>query len=233
MTEPTDQLTAHESVWEYRIRQRIALERIILTVGNQREKLRARQFLEAMEQAHPGLLEDIDLHTPALLEDIDYQHPELFEDVEYSKATRRKFALKLPTDIQWEERTVRRAVKEYADLFLPCDAHFHDAMKGLQYLYTLHPELFARAREQAVAVRERILDDEIHCKCGCCTADNSRPAAAFAASQSGRFARVTQRIACARSSRAGGDAALGWDGTFFLDRIGEIAPEMLKDPARR
>ena len=47
MTKSTEKLTAREFVWVHRIRQRIAFERIILTVGNPNEKLRAKQFLEA------------------------------------------------------------------------------------------------------------------------------------------------------------------------------------------
>ncbi len=97
MSKPSEKLTAREFIWEHRLRQRITLERIILTVGNPKEKYRAKQFLEAMEKANPKLLlEDIDHHTPELLEDIDHHTSELFDDSEYSKAKGRKTALKLP-----------------------------------------------------------------------------------------------------------------------------------------
>ncbi|MCK4508658.1 MAG: hypothetical protein KAU27_08960, partial [Desulfuromonadales bacterium] len=139
MSKPSEKLTAREFVWEYRLRQRITLERIILTVGNPKENHRAKQFLEAMEKANPKLLEDIDQHSHEFLEEIDYHPLELFDDSEYSKATGRKTALKLPQDILWEEKAIRRAVTEYRDLFHPCEILFNNAMKGLQYLNNLHP----------------------------------------------------------------------------------------------
>ena len=150
MSKLSDKLTAREFVWEHRLRQRITLERIIVTVGNPKEKSQAKQFLEEMEKANPELLEGIDHYSPELLEEMDYHAPELFDDSEYSKAKGRKTALTLPKDILWENRIIRRAVREYRDLFHPCETSFNNAMKGLQYLNNLLPELFARARVQAI-----------------------------------------------------------------------------------
>jgi hypothetical protein len=229
MTKSTDKLTAREFVWVHRIRQRIAYERIILTVGNPREKSRAKQFLEAMEQAHPKLLEDIDQYTLELLEDSDPYTPELFGDSEYCKAKGRKTALKLPKDIVWEERVIRRAAREYRDLFHPCESFFNNAMKGLQYLYNLHPKLFARAKDQAIEQRDQILSFEIYCKCDCTTRENSHPADSFKITSRGRFENVSKRISFARKAlESTGDNNQGrWQ--FFLDRIKEVAPEMLQD----
>ncbi len=225
MTKLFEKLTAHEYVWVYRIRQRIALERIILTVGAFHEKHRAKQFLEAMEQANPELFEDIDLHAPELLEDLGHNTPELFDESEYSKAKGRKTALKLPRDIRWEERIIRRAASEYRDLFHPCENHFNNAMKGLKYLNNLHPELFARARVQAVEQRDQILTFDIYCKCDCTTKEERQPADAFKITNRGRFKNASKRVTNAKQTL--GDSRQS-DWQFFLDRIREVAPEMLE-----
>jgi hypothetical protein len=224
MTKPDATLSARESVWAYRIRQKIALERIILTVGTPKEKYRAKQFLEAMEQAYPELLEDFEQYDLELLE---HPAPELFDESEYSGFKGRKLALKLPKDAVREEKIVSRAVRDYADLFHPCENTFHNAMTGLRYLSTLHPELFARAREQAVEQRDRILTCEIYCKCGCTTPDNCQPAESFEIASRGRFANVAQRIRFSVQSpdSTGDNSHEDWQ--FFLDRVRDIAPEML------
>ena len=227
MLKPSEKLTAREFVWEHRLRQRITLERIILTVGNSEEKSRAKQFLEAMEKANPNLLEGIDHYTPELLEDIDYHDPELFDNSEYSKAKGRKTALKLPKDILWEDRIIRRAVREYGDLFHPCEISFNNAIKGLQYLNNLLPELFARARVQAIEQRDQILTFEIYCKCNCTTKEDRQPADSFKITNRGRFKNVSKRITCAKQTlESHGDSSQS-DWQFFLDRVGEVAPEML------
>ena len=238
MSKPSEKLTAREFVWEHRLRQRITFEQIILMVGNPKEKYRAKQFLEAMEKANPKLLEDIDHLTPELLEDIDHLTPELLEDIgpltpelfddsEYSKAKGRKTALKLPQDILWEERIIRRAIRDYRDLFHPCDNLFNNAMKGLGYLNNLHPKLFVRARDQAIEQRDQILTCDIYCKCDCTTTENRQPADSFKITNRGRFEKVSKRITYARQTLEGiGDHRQG-DWQFFLDRIGEVAPEML------
>jgi len=224
MTKPTETLTARESVWTYRIRQKIALERIVLAVGNPKEKYRAKQFLEAMEDAYPELLEDFEQYTFELL---DHPTPELFDESEYSKAKGRKTALKLPKDIIWEEKIIKRAVREYADLFHPCMNIFNNAMQGLQYLSNLHPELFVRARTQAIEQRDQILTIEIYCKCGCTTPENRQPADSFKIANRGRFESVSKRIAYARQATEETGDNLQDDWQFFLDRIREVAPEML------
>ena len=224
MTKPTETLTARESVWMYRIRQKIALERIILKVGKSREKSRAKQFLEAMEQAYPELLEDFEQFDLDLQ---DYPAPELFDASEYAEARGRKQAFKLPRDIVWEEKVIKRAVRDYFDLFHPCDNAFHSAMIGLRYLSALHPELFAKAKAQAVAQRDRILTCEIHCKCGCTSPENCQTADSFGIAERGRLANVSNRIASARQVLADAGGNSPDDRQFFLDRVGEIAPEML------
>jgi len=224
MTKPIETLTANESVWAYRIRQKIALERIILTVGNPKEKYRAKQFLQAMEQAYPDLLEDFEQYAFELL---DYPTPELFDESEYSKAKGRKTALKLPRDIVWEEKIIGRAVREYADLFHPCEDIFNNAIKGLRYLKTLHPELFARAWAQAIENRDRILTCEIYCKCGCTSPDNLQPADSFRIAERGRLESVSKRITYAKQTLAVAGDKSHDDWQFFLDRVGEMAPEML------
>lgn len=229
MTKSSAYVTARESVWIHRIRQRIAFERIILLVGKPEEQARAKQFLEAMEQAYPELLEDTEQYLLDFFKEIDDHPPELFDASEYSKAKGRKTALKLPKDIRWEERNIRRAVREYRDLFFPCENLFNNAMKGLQYLHHLLPELFARARAQAIEQRAQILTSEIYCKCNCTTPANSRPADAFEMTTRGRFENVSQRITCARQVLEGRGANSQGHWQFFLDRIGEIAPEMLQD----
>lgn len=228
MLKRSDDMSAIESVWEHRLRQRITLERIILTVGNPKEQTRAKQFLEAMEKANPKLLEDAETYDPELFEDVDYHTPELFDASEYCPAKGRKTALKLPKDIVWEERIVRRAVREYRDLFHPCDYSFHNAMKGLQYLHKLHAELFARARAQAIEQRAELLTCDIYCKCDCTTREDRQPAAAFNITSRGRFKNVAKRIASARQSlECAGDGSQG-DWQFFLDRVRDVAPEMLE-----
>ena len=196
-----------------------------MTVGNPKETFRAKQFLEAMEQAHPELLEDIDQYTLELLEENDPFTPELFDDSEYCKAKGRKTALKLPKDIVWEERVIRRATGEYRDLFHPCEKNFSNAMKGLEYLYNLHPKLFARAKDQAIEQRAQILSFEIYCKCGCTTPKNSQPADSFKITNRGRFENVSKRISFAKQSLEDSGDQSHWQ--FFLDRIREITPEML------
>lgn len=227
MAKSSEKLTAREFVWEHRIRQRIALERIILTVGSPRERSRARQFLEAMGQANPELLEDIEQYVLDLLYERDQYTPELFDKSEYAKAAGRKTALKLPKDILWEERVIRRAAREYRDLFHPCENHFRNAMKGLQYLHSLHPELFARGRAQVIAQRDQILTFEIYCKCCSTTKQDRQPADSFHRTDSGRFKAVSKRIAQARKSlvQTGANHQVDWQ--FFLDRIREVTPEML------
>lgn len=238
MSKPSERLTAREFIWEHRLRQRITFERIILTVGNPEEKNRAKQFLEAMEKANPKLLEDVDYYTPELLEDIDhltpelledidYYAPELFDDSEYSKVKGRKTALKLPKDILWEDRIIRRAVREYRDLFHPCETSFNNAMKGLQYLNNLLPELFARARVQAIEQRDQILTFEIYCKCDCTTKEDRQPADSFKITNRGRFKNASKRITYAKQTLESTGDSSQCDWQFFLDRIGEVAPEML------
>ena len=224
MKKSAETLTARESVWTYRIRQKIALERIVLTVGNPKEKYRAKQFLEAMEHACPELLEDFEQYTFEL---IDHPAPELFDESEYSKAKGRKTALKLPKDIVWEEKIISRAVREYTDLFHPCMNIFNNAMMGLQYLSNLHPELFVRARTQAIEQRDQILTFEIYCKCGCTTPENRQPADSFKIASRGRFQSISKRIAYARQATEDTGDNLQDDWQFFLDRIREVAPEML------
>lgn len=228
MSKPSEKLTAREFVWEHRLRQRITLERIILTVGNPKEQYRAKQFLEAMEQANPKLLEEIDQHSHVLLEDVDPYTSELFDESEYSKVKGRKTALKLPKDILWEERIVRRAVREYRDLFHPCEHCFDNAMKGLQYLNNLHSELFARARAQAIERRDQILTFEIYCKCDCTTKEDRQLADSFKVTSRGRFKNVSQRITYAKQNQEslGGSRQSDWQ--FFLDRVRDVAPEMLE-----
>jgi hypothetical protein len=180
-----------------------------------------------MEKANPNLLEGIDHYTPEFLEEIDYHAPELFDDSEYSKAKGRKTALKLPKDILWEDRIIRRAVREYRDLFHPCEISFNDAMKGLLYLNNLLPELFARARVQAIEQRDQILTFEIHCKCDCTTNEDRQPADLFKITNRGRFKNVSKRITYAKQTlKSTGDRSQS-DWRFFLDRIREVSPEML------
>lgn len=231
MTKLSETLTAQEHVWVYRLRQRIVLERIVLTVGSPREKLKAKQFLDAMEQANPELFEDIDMHAPELLEDDGPQTPELFDESEYSRPSGRKTALKLPKDILWEDRVIRRAAREYRDLFHPCENIFKNALKGLQYLNRLHPDLFTRARVLAIEQRNQILTCDIYCKCNCTTMEDRQPATSFKITDRGRFRNVSKRIITARQAHvSSGDIGQNGqnDGLFFLNRIGEVAPEMLE-----
>jgi|GEM_PF-2412164 hypothetical protein len=228
MTKLSETLTAQEYVWAYRLRQRIVLERIVLTVGNPRERRKAKQFLEAMEQANPELFEDIDLQTPELLQDIEPQTPELFDASEYSRARGRKTALKLPKDIMWEDRTIRRAAREYRELFHPCENLFRNALKGLQYLHRLHPELFTRARVLAIEQRNQILTSDIYCQCDCATQEDRQPADSFKISDRGRFRNVSMRITHAMQATVSSGVNGQIDWQFFLNRIRDVAPEMLE-----
>ena len=227
MTKPSDLLTAREFVWVHRIRQRIAFERIVLTIGNPREKARAQQFLQEMEQVSPELFEDIDRDTPELLEETNDNAPELFDASEYSKAKGRKTALKLPKEILSEEKIIRRAVREYTDLFHPCVDFFNNAMKGLQFLSNINPELFARARGQAIEQREQILTVDLYCKCDCTTPENRQPAETFTKTNRGRFENVSRRISEAQAAIKASDDKQSEFWQFFLERISEVAPEML------
>lgn len=227
MSKLPENLTAHESVWVHRLRQRIILERIILSVGNPDQQSRARQFLEAMENANPELFEDIEHDTPELFDETEPQTPELFDTSEYSSPKGRKTALKLPKDILWEEKIIRRAIREYRDLFHPCDNTFENAMKGLQYLNNIHPELFARATTQAVENRAQILNFEIYCKCDCSSKEERQPVETFAKTNQGRFKSVSRRISSAISAIDQNDESNQVDWRFFLGCIKKIAPEML------
>lgn len=227
MSKITEDITAHESVWVYRLRQRIILERIVLSVGNPQEQTKAKQFLAAMEKANPELFEDIEQYTLDFFGDDDSQTPELFDTSEYSSSKGRKTALKLPQDILWEEKIIRRAVKEYRDLFHPCDSSFDNAMKGLQYLSSLHPELFARAKAQAIEQRDQILSFEIDCKCDCSTKEEREPARSFEITNQGRFKVVSKRISDAKQTIESSDNSGPVNWQFFLARIREVSPEML------
>jgi len=104
---------------------------------------------------------------------------------------------------------------------------FNNAMQGLQYLSNLHPELFVRARAQAIEQRDQVLSMEIYCKCGCTSPENSQPADSFKIANLGRFEGVSKRIDYAKQTiEIPGDISHD-DCQFFLDRIREIAPEML------
>lgn len=227
MEKITEKMSAREFVWVHRLRQRIALEQIVLTIGNRKEKDRAKQFLDAMKQACPELLEDVEQYTLDLFDDSNKETLELFDEREYIPAKGRKTALKLPQDILWEERVIRRAVREYNYLFHPCEKTFQDAMKGLRYLHSLHPALFARARDRAIEQREQILSFEIYCKCNCISPQNCQPAESFNDTGQGRFEMTVKRIAKARSQSAifeEGSSQEEWQ--FFLDRLNEVAPEL-------
>ena len=228
MARPSDILTAREFVWVHRIRQRIAFEQIVLTIGTPEEIARAKQFLEAMQQANPELFEDIERDAPQLLEETGPDAPELFDPSEYCPAKVRKTALKLPKEIRAEERIIRRTVREYSDLFHPCSNLFNNAMKGLQFLNNINPELFARARAQAIEQREQILTVDLYCKCDCTTPENRQPAASFKVAERGRFENVSQRISEAQAAIKTADDKQGEFWQFFLERIGEVAPEMLE-----
>ena len=118
------------------------------------------------------------------------------------------------------------SVKDYQEIANE-DVLFNNAMKGLQYLNNLHPELFARAMTQAVGQRDQILTFEIYCKCNCATREDSQPADLFKATNRGRFKNASERITCARQTLEGTDDSCQSDWQFFLDRIREVAPEML------
>lgn len=227
MSKVSENLTANESVWMHRLRQRIILERIVLSVGNVEERAQAKKFLDEMEKANPELFADIEHYTPEFFEDAEPQTPELFDASEYACAKGRKTALKLPQDIEWEEKIIRRAVREYRDLFHPCDVHFDNAMKGLQYLSNLHPELFATAREQAIEERDQVLTFEVDCSCECATDEEQQAADSFEVSDTGRLRAVSKRLQTAQQAPEPSDNKSSVNWPFFLDRIREIAPEML------
>ena len=228
MEKSADKLSAREFVWTHRIRQRVAFERIVVTVGNPRERARAQQFLEAMQQANPDLFDGIEQYTLDFFGDRDPLTPELFDDREYARASGRKTALKLPQDIVGEEKVTRRAARDYRDLFHPCEHVFSDAMKGLQFLHHLSQDLFARARVLSIEQRAQILDCDLFCHCGCITPENRAPAAAFKVSDRGRLENVSNRITHARQSQDETDEARQRYWQFFLDRIGDIAPDLLQ-----
>jgi hypothetical protein len=228
MSKPSEKWTAREFVWEHRLRQRIAFERIILTVGKPREKSRAQQFLEAMERANPELFEGIEQYTLDLFSARRQYTPELFDESEYSRAQGRRTALKLPRDILWEERIIRRSVREFGDLFHPCEPTFKNAMKGLRYLKNLHPELFSRARALAIEQRDRILTSEFFCPCNCATVQDRQAAESFRIADRGRFKTVSKRITAAKLALESTVDSAQSDWRFFLDRIRDVAPEMLE-----
>jgi len=227
MTKLSEQLSAREFVWVHRLRQRIILEKIVLSIGTDDEQTKAKQFLEGMEQANPELFADLDRYTPELFDDAEAQTPELFDDCEYSAPKGRKTAFKLPQDILWEEKTIRRAVREYRDLFHPCDEKFANAMKGLQYLEHLFPDLFSRAKDQAVSGRDLIFSFEIFCKCNCASKEEQLAAKPFDFSAA-RFRKVMERIAAAQRKDDESTYGRKVNWTFFLDRVSEMAPEMIK-----
>ena len=229
MTTATDKISAREFVWVHRLRQRIILERIVLSIGTPDEQAKAKQFLDGMKQANPELFEGLDHYTPELFDDADAQTPELFDDSEYVAAKGRKTAFKLPSDILWEEKTIRRAVREYRDLFHPCEETFANAMKGLQYLDHLFPDLLLKAKAQAVTQRDKILDFEVDCKCKCASKEEQPAANAFRLASSGRFRKVSERIAAAKKEDDESTYGRKINWPFFLERIREIAPEMLEE----
>jgi hypothetical protein len=199
-----------------------------LSIGTPDEQAKARQFLDGLMDANPELFTDLEKYTPDLFDDAEAETPELFDTSEYSAPKGRKTALKLPQDILWEKKTVRRAVREYRDLFHPCEEKFSNAMKGLQYLNHLFPDLFSRAKEQIVAERDQVLDFEVYCKCDCASKEEHLPAESFSLADKGRFRKVSERIAAANreEDEATYGSKVNWG--FFLERIREVAPEMLE-----
>ena len=228
MSKPSGKPTARDFTWEHRLRQRIALERIISTFGTPEEKLQSKKFLEAMEQANPDLLEDVEQYILDFFENSDDDTPELFDEREYLKIKGHKPVFPLPKEKLWEDKIIRRAVVDYQNLFHPCDNSFHNAVMGLQYLNTIHPELFARARIKAVEQKARILTVEISCDCNCTSKRDRQPAGAFITTDTGRFKNVSQRIRDAKQRIESGRDQSHIEWQFFLDRISEIAPEMLE-----
>ena len=91
----------------------------------------------------------------------------------------------------------------------------------------LLPELFTRARAQAIEQRDQILTFEIYCQCDCTSKEDSQSADSFKVTNQGRFEKVSKRIAYAKQTlESAGDSDQS-DWRFFLDRIREVAPEML------
>ena len=228
MSKPSGKPTARDFTWEHRLRQRIALERIISTVGSPEEKLQSKKFLEAMEQANPHLLEDVEQYILDFFESSGDDTPELFDEREYLKIKGHKPVFPLPREKFWEEKIIRRAVVDYRNLFHPCDNSFNNAMMGLQYLNTIHPELFARARTKAIEERDQILTVEISCGCNCAPKQDRQPAGSFITADTGRFKNVSQRIRDAKKSAESGTNQSHIEWQLFLDRMSEIAPEMLE-----
>jgi len=73
------------------------------------------------------------------------------------------------------------------------------------------------------------LSFEIYCKCNCTTQENSDPADSFKTTSRGRFENVSKRISFAKQALEGAGNNREGQYQFFLDRIREVAPEMLQD----
>jgi hypothetical protein len=226
MSNVSRKISALDTVWEHRLRQRIALEKIVLQAGNPKDRLKAKKFLDSMAKANPQLLENIEQYMLDLIYGPCEQDLELFDVKDYSKAGGLKRAIKLPKDIAWEKRMIKRTVQDYMDLFHPCENKFHDAMIGLQYAQKLHPGLFAEAKNEALEIRNQILACDFECPCHSIEPEESQLAESFAISGTGRFKVISSRIRLAQNLKnANMDNHMDW--SFFLDRINEIAPEML------
>lgn len=90
--EGAETVTARESVWVRRIRQKIVFERILLQAG------------KAGDQAHPELLEDIEQCMLDFFTENDESSPELLDESEYFKAKECKTASRLLQVIRWQEK---------------------------------------------------------------------------------------------------------------------------------
>lgn len=226
MSKISGKLSALDTVWEHRLRQRIALEKIVLTGGNTKDQLKAKKFLDSMAKANPHLFEDIEQYMLDLIYGPHEQDQELFDAKDYTKASGFKRAIRLPKDIAWEKRMIKRTVQDYMDLFHPCDNKFHDAMIGLQYAQKLHPRLFAEAKKQAIEARNQILCCDVNCPCHPLKPEEKKQAESFKSDGSDRFTNVAARLRSARSScNTNGNDHMNWN--FFLERVKDIAPEML------
>jgi hypothetical protein len=69
----------------------------------------------------------------------------------------------------------------------------------------------------------------MYCKCDCITPEDSHPADSFKLTDRGRFEAVSKRISFARKALEGAVDNSRDHWAFFLERVEEIAPEMLQD----
>ena len=127
-----------------------------------------------------------------------------------------------------KDEAFMKVSKAYKDLFLPCEKKFENAMTFLLSFRQGAPGLMFLASEIVFDQREEILTGSVR-DCSCTTTENIKLAESFKFTTQGRLENVSKRIAQAKVAVETSGAEDEWFWQFFLDRVREVAPEMLEE----